>query len=174
MNEPRWYCVSNNGSAELCFSQSDAEKVAEDNDAEFPIRSPHRAVQLVDAAEIERLEAEIAILTQKNPNGDRNPSPGDPCGRSCEGKAYRIELRQALEQNEQQAKEVEALRGFAQDIMEFWPHSELEGGDLQDFAAKHGLLEPETRTERCGENCICDIDSPFWVCYRKTELLTGQ
>lgn len=58
------------------------------------------------AKQIERLEAEIAIMSQKNPNGDRNPSPGDPCGRSCEGQSYRIELRQALDKAEQQAKEI--------------------------------------------------------------------
>ena len=59
---------------------------------------------------IEQQAAELAILKQRNPNGQRNPSEGDPCGRSCEGQAYRIELRQALAKNEQQAKEIEALK----------------------------------------------------------------
>lgn len=76
---------------------------------------------------------------------------------------------------EQQAKEIEALRGFAQEVMNYWPEGwGMEGDQIQKAAADHGLLEPETRTERCGENCGCDIDSPVWVCYRKTKLLTGQ
>lgn len=161
---------------------------------------------------------------------------GDTCGRSCEGTAYRIELRQALAKVEQQAQEIEALkselerermrlaacgvvalastkesatkaremhdkywsaschdvanivdkymatladidalRGFAQDIMECWPHSELDGCDLQDIAEAHGLLKPETRTEACGENCACAEYGDFPAeCYRKTSLLTGQ
>lgn len=68
---------------------------------------------------IEQQTAEIAILSQKNPNGDRNPSPGDPCGRSCEGQAYRIELRQAL-------AKVEALKALLSDIKLFEVDSGVE------------------------------------------------
>lgn len=131
----------------------------------------------------EKSSARILIMTTheilsiiRNPNGQRNPSEGDPCGRSCEGRAYRIELRQALAKVEQQAKDVETLRAFAQEIMDGWPDcSGIDGDDLQNIAEKHGLLKPETRTEACGENCACAEYGDFPVtCYRKTKLLTGE
>ena len=134
-----------------------------------------RQARIAAAYLIEQQAAELAILKQRNPNGQRNPSEGDPCGRSCEGRAYRIELRQALAKVEQQAQELEALRGFAQDIMECWPHSELDGCDLQDIAETHGILRLEERAEPSGENCACAEYGDFPAeCYRKTELLTGQ
>lgn len=83
----------------------------------------------------------------------------------------RDEIRNLIEQ---QANEIDALRGFAQAVMKVWPETAMDGGDLQDVAVDHGLLRLETRTERCGERCYCEVNSPVWVCYRKTELLTGK
>lgn len=75
-----------------------------------------------------------------------------------------------------QAKEIATLRGFAQDVMEDWPESSgIDGGDLQNIAEKHGVLRAETRTEPCGENCMCADHGDFpAMCYRKTALLTGK
>ena len=73
----------------------------------------------------------------------------------------------------------DALRAFAKDVMRVWPHGDLDGGDLQDIAEKHGLLKPETRYEPCGDGCncagYCDAEEfkDGITCYRKTGLLTG-
>ena len=53
------------------------------------------------------------------------------------------------------AAEIERLRAFARDVMAVWPMGDLDGGDLQGIATRHGLLTPETRHERCGETCGC-------------------
>jgi hypothetical protein len=80
---------------------------------------------------------------------------------------------------EQGATELESLRAFAQAIMEAWPMGDLDGGDLQAAAEKHGLLKPETRYEPCGEGCSCAeyADAHEFAagvtCYRKTALLKG-
>lgn len=51
--------------------------------------------------------------------------------------------------------ERDALRAFAQAVMECWPMGDLDGGTLQDAAVAHGLLIPETRHEPCAEGCNC-------------------
>ena len=72
------------------------------------------------------------------------------------------------------------LRAFAQDVMQCWPMGDLDGGELQDAAEKHGLLRPETRHEPCCEGCSCaeyalPVEfSDGVTCYRKTPLLTGK
>lgn len=73
----------------------------------------------------------------------------------------------------------DALRAFARDAMRVWPHGDLDGGDLQDIAEKHGLLRQETRYEPCGDGCncaeVCDEEDfkRGVTCYLKTELLMG-
>lgn len=73
--------------------------------------------------------------------------------------------------------ETERLRDFARDVMSAWPHGDLDGGDLQDAAIKHGLLQPEQRTDRCGEVCYCadcllpDEMAAGFTCYRRVEWL---
>jgi hypothetical protein len=76
---------------------------------------------------------------------------------------------------EQQSKQIEALRGFAQAVMEHWQEGwDIDSGDLHNMAVEKGLLEPVSRTEPCGENCACAECGDFpTTCYRKTELLTG-
>lgn len=72
------------------------------------------------------------------------------------------------------AGEVEALRGFAQRVMESWPHGDVDGGDLQEAAYAAGLLAPITATEPCGESCSCAEWGEWPIeCYRKTDLLKG-
>lgn len=79
----------------------------------------------------------------------------------------------------EQSEQLEKLRAFAQDVMESWPIGDLDGGELQDLALKHGLLMAETRHSPCGDNCSCSeyMDQGDFkdgvVCLRKTELLPG-
>jgi hypothetical protein len=77
--------------------------------------------------------------------------------------------------------ELEALRAFAQEVMECWPLGDVDGGELQDIAVKHGLLYEARPSEPCGEECDCrdsyhesDFLDGTVVCYRKTNLLTGD
>ena len=79
-----------------------------------------------------------------------------------------------------QAKELAALRAFAQEVMDCWPDGwGIDGDDLQCIATEHGMLRPEIRNEPCGDGCRCaDLVLPAeWndgvVCYRQTALLTG-
>lgn len=76
--------------------------------------------------------------------------------------------------------EVEALRKFAQSVMEAWPMGDIDGCDLQDLAVDCGLLVPEQRFAPCHEElCSCaEYAQPDeWAagveCFRKTPLLTG-
>lgn len=79
---------------------------------------------------------------------------------------------------------VDALRAFAQDVMAYWPEGAPDGGDLQELAEKHGLLQPETRHEPCSVtcgnacNCLGCYTPEEWdrgvTCYRKTWLLLGS
>jgi hypothetical protein len=72
------------------------------------------------------------------------------------------------------------LRAFAQEIMQAWPESGIDGDDLQEIATRHGLLTPKIMHAPCGDNCSCAemIDPDEWesgaTCYRKTPLLTGE
>ena len=63
----------------------------------------------------------------------------------------------------------DALRAFAQDIMRAWPEGDVDGGELQEAALRHGLLERSepTQQER-DENGLDEYDD--W--YRPTELLS--
>lgn len=74
----------------------------------------------------------------------------------------------------------DALRAFAQEVMECWPMGGIDGGDLQDIAERHGLLRPETRYAPCYEDgCNCAeyvTTSEFEqgvTCFLKTPLLLG-
>lgn len=77
---------------------------------------------------------------------------------------------------------VVALRGFAQGVMDSWPHGDVDGYELERMAVAHGLLALKypKPTEPCGENCACSgYPTPKeWAegidCYAKTPLLTGK
>lgn len=55
----RWYCVTTGGLAKLCADGRDAVVQAMAFDNAYPRQGPHRAVRLVDAAEVEALRAEV-------------------------------------------------------------------------------------------------------------------
>ena len=61
--ETRWYSVNNIGMATLCADKADAENVASKCDIDFPRQGPNRAVQLVEASNLDtertsRIEAQ--------------------------------------------------------------------------------------------------------------------
>lgn len=61
-----------------------------------------------------------------------------------------------------------ALRAFARDIMRAWPEGGVDGGELQEAALRHGLLEPSEPTQEERDECGLE-EGDAW--YRKTELL---
>ncbi len=71
-----------------------------------------------------------------------------------------------------------ALQAFAQDIMSNWPEGDIDGGDLQEIAVKHGLLKPVMMDRPCSEDCHCQefYSSAEWPveCFRKTDLLSSE
>ena len=52
----KWYCVNNYGLAQLCRDRQNALDLAFGSDAMYPSSAPHRAVQLVDAADLEQAQ----------------------------------------------------------------------------------------------------------------------
>ena len=56
----RWYVIDRSGIATLCDDKADAEEIANYCNEHFMCSAPHRAVRLVDAAEV---EAAVAALT---------------------------------------------------------------------------------------------------------------
>jgi len=71
-----------------------------------------------------------------------------------------------------QAMAVEALQAFANEIVTgAFEGGSFDGGDIQDVAAKYGLLRVEQRETACGESCACSEYGFPSQCYRKTALL---
>jgi hypothetical protein len=66
------------------------------------------------------------------------------------------------------------LKGFAEDVMRCWPEGDVDCGDLQHMALRHGLIAPETRTQPCAEDCYCVVygaaEDDEWTCYRRVPL----
>ena len=63
----------------------------------------------------------------------------------------------------------DALKAFANEMIS----GSFDGGDIQDIAAKHGLLRIESRDEECGEVCACREYGFPAECYRKTDLIAN-
>lgn len=53
----RWYMVNKMGMATLCANKADAQQEAADAQRFWPHMGPHRAVQLVEAADVEAMRA---------------------------------------------------------------------------------------------------------------------
>ena len=72
-------------------------------------------------------------------------------------------------------KDAERLRLFALDVLDDWPDCAPDGGDLQDMAIKHGLLERTPNIVPCREDCAC---AEFYDegqeadCYHRAKFLT--
>ena len=60
-NETRWYCVSREGMATLCRDEATAQAEAQKQQDEYPRSGPYIALQLVDAAEIDRLRETLKL-----------------------------------------------------------------------------------------------------------------
>ena len=56
----RWYTVDKDGMATLCTDMEDAEQEAKDANMAWPHTAPHRAVQLVEVADVEALRTGYA------------------------------------------------------------------------------------------------------------------
>ena len=57
LREGRWYMVTHDGMATLCANKADAQQEAADAQRFWPHMGPHRAVQLVEAADVEAMRA---------------------------------------------------------------------------------------------------------------------
>lgn len=69
------------------------------------------------------------------------------------------------------------LRAFALAVLNAADGGSLDGGDLQDIAVIHGVLEIVEMTAPCGEHCACaeyygDDEIPF-LRYRRSKLLAA-
>lgn len=83
------------------------------------------------------------------------------------------------------AADLEALRRFAQDVLEDFPESVPDGFEIQELAEEHGLIERVTRASFCVEpnatgdrpGCSCcgvvDDAADGFECFRKTRRLEG-
>lgn len=60
LRDARWYMVTHDGVATLCEDRRDAEEEAKDADMAWPHSGPHRAVQLVEVADVEAMRAGYA------------------------------------------------------------------------------------------------------------------
>jgi hypothetical protein len=103
----------------------------------------------------------------------------------CEQTSRIGEVSRALIASEARAKRLEEalrkLRAFALDMMGEWPEAcDRDGFDIQETAARHGLLQRQDPppTEPCAEDCACasyyppeDFKDGGVVCYRKTDLI---
>lgn len=70
------------------------------------------------------------------------------------------------------------LAQFAAAVLEAWPLGDIDGGELQQLAVKHGLLVPEERFAPCAEEgCACaEYYAPDeWgegvTCYRRAPFI---
>lgn len=75
--------------------------------------------------------------------------------------------------------EIQKFRAFARAIMKSWPEGDVDGGELQAIAVRHGLLTPTTLYAPCGDSCLCadtfgeDEFAEGITCYRKVDWLIG-
>ncbi|MFM2053918.1 MAG: hypothetical protein RL456_1955 [Pseudomonadota bacterium] len=60
---PRWYVLDAGGRARLCADDVDATEAAAECDKAWPSAAPHRAVQLVEVAELDAMKAERDAVT---------------------------------------------------------------------------------------------------------------
>ncbi len=113
-----------------------------------------RAVSSRAMAEIEEVELKFAAL-------------------QAEAELHRVAHRGTLDA-------LEAANAFINEMFKLfdWPEGgDVDGGEFQDAAVKHGLLVPETRFEPCAkEDCMCNEyytgeDFELGVtCYRRAAL----
>lgn len=68
---------------------------------------------------------------------------------------------------------VDNLRNFANAMIDIALEGcDADGAQIQELAVEHGLLKPESRTERCSDTCSCAEYADFPVeCFRKVDEL---
>lgn len=94
-----------------------------------------------------------------------------------------MEISALNEQLIERTEQRDRLRAFCIDVFDEtdWPEGgDLDGFTFQELAIKHGLLQRETRTEPCEENCHCagyydpDEFAAGVTCYRKADWLAEK
>ena len=98
-----------------------------------------------------------------------------------EGERLRAELasteqsrRSFFDLSQDLEKRLAPMKAFASEMIgAAFEGGSFDGGDIQDIAVKHGLLQIEQRTEECGEVCACREYGFPASCYRKTDLVKG-
>ena len=58
-------------------------------------------------------------------------------------------------------EQIAALRSFAQDVMRSWPEGDVDGGDLQEYAEKHGLIVPRIMYAPCDDEGFCECANAY-------------
>lgn len=94
-----------------------------------------------------------------------------------EGTGYREErdnLQLQLTAAREQLAHLKNLRGFANSMIGIcFEGGNADGAQIQEYGVNHGLLKPETRSDRCEGVCAC-VEYGFPTeCFRRTPALTG-
>lgn len=138
-------------------------------------------VELVYAPDYDTAQVELAMLREELAAAKRNEHNSEVAYRAAIEKQeeLRAELGECKGEYDRAVNRVAAaeqrnaaLKAFACEMVEAaFEGGSFDGGDIQDIAVKHGLLQIEQRTEECGEICACSEYGFPTECYRKTELL---
>ncbi|WP_256220327.1 hypothetical protein [Pseudomonas sp. NBRC 111138] len=92
--------------------------------------------------------------------------------KACESAKEVMGARMTLHTLERERNQ---LRAFAVEMINCsFDGGSFEGGDIQDIAVKHRLLQIERREDECGEACACREHGFPAECYRKTNLAGAQ
>lgn len=94
------------------------------------------------------------------------------------GTGYREErdsLQRQLAAATEQLAHLKNLREFANSMIGIcFEGGNADGGQIQEYGVSHGLLKPETRSERCEGVCACAEYGFPTECFRRTPALTGE
>lgn len=87
--DPRWYVLNSMHMATLCAGKEDAEAAAAEYDLQYPLRAPHRAVQLVEVSPPLAVsmsdvdQAQLAAMLEKAPAMPLVVAPDDSKLAAC-------------------------------------------------------------------------------------------
>lgn len=99
--------------------------------------------------------------------------------------AVTLHMYEANEEIRRLTEQRDKLAAFAREILEVWPDGDdLDGGDIQRIAVKHGLLIGQTVHAPCNNGdpdkaCACyeyHYDQEFeggLTCYRRADMVKG-
>lgn len=97
-------------------------------------------------------------------------SYGDVCRAVDREIAYHDRAEKAEQQLAQVTQNEARYISLIRAIVRSWPDGDLDGGELQELAYQHGILERREVTEPCGDACRCADYGDFpATCYRLME-----